>query len=265
MVKRTLSAIVMALIFIPLIIAGDKVWALAVSVLALFAFKEIINLLESHNKIPSAILLLSSIFLLVLVLSNYGVNSFSVVVPYKVLILLIMILLLPILINYSKYKYTSNDAFYLFGIILFLGIAFNSMIIIRNKNIFLFIYLLLISLGTDTFSYIFGSLFGKHKLAPNISKNKTIEGAILGSLSGSALAVTFYYFNIGDLELLSLVLSTYVLSIIGIIGDLIFSKIKRENNIKDYSNIIPGHGGILDRLDSTLFVFMFYVLLMNFF
>ena len=60
MVKRTLSAIVMALIFIPLIIAGDKVWALAVSVLALFAFKEIINLLESHNKIPSAILLLSS-------------------------------------------------------------------------------------------------------------------------------------------------------------------------------------------------------------
>ena len=125
----------------------------------------------------------------------------------------------------------------------------------------LIILCFLISWMTDTGAYFTGRLFGKHKLAPNISPKKTWEGAIGGfifcmlSVSGVAYLLTGPL-NIlpFDVNWIYLLVITAAGSVISMIGDLSFSVIKRAFNIKDFGNIMPGHGGVLDRFDSSLFV-----------
>ena len=111
---------------------------------------------------------------------------------------------------------------------------------------------------------IIGNLIGRHQLTP-ISPKKTIEGALGGVIGGTIAASLFYINVINNLHPIQVIIMTITLSIIAQIGDLIFSKIKRENNIKDFSNLIPGHGGILDRLDSIIFTVLFYIIIINIF
>ena len=125
--------------------------------------------------------------------------------------------------------------------------------------------MLLITVITDTFALITGKLIGKHKLAPNISPNKTIEGSLGGSILGTFVASAYYLTVIdGGKSLLLVILITFVLSVIGQIGDLVFSAIKRYYKQKDFSDLIPGHGGILDRFDSLIFVVLAFILLIDF-
>ncbi|MBP9987897.1 MAG: phosphatidate cytidylyltransferase [Ruminococcus sp.] len=115
---------------------------------------------------------------------------------------------------------------------------------------------------SDVFAYFCGMAFGKHKMTPIVSPKKTWEGAIGGILVTAAVNVGFYFlFNskfIGTeampWEWYAVIPISVVLSIISIFGDLSASVIKRQNGIKDYGNLIPGHGGIMDRFDSMLFV-----------
>lgn len=114
---------------------------------------------------------------------------------------------------------------------------------------------LLVVMGCDTFAYFVGSNFGKHKLYPAVSPNKSIEGAV-GGLVGSVLAVllagsTF----LPQIGVVDGVLIGLLLGVIGQLGDLFESLLKRACGVKDSGNMIPGHGGILDRLDSLLFAF----------
>lgn len=111
----------------------------------------------------------------------------------------------------------------------------------------------LISWGTDTFAYLFGIIFGKHKLCPSISPKKTIEGA-LGGIFGSLILLNLFNYFVLKNNIVFVTLSVIILSIVAQIGDLFASKIKREMGIKDFSNIIKGHGGFLDRFDSIIFV-----------
>lgn len=112
---------------------------------------------------------------------------------------------------------------------------------------------ILASWGTDTFAYVFGMLFGKHKLIPSVSPKKTVEGAVGGSLSGAILtAVLFSYWNLPNPLLAALLV--LVASVFAQFGDLFASKIKRNSGLKDYGRIFLGHGGVLDRFDSMLFV-----------
>jgi phosphatidate cytidylyltransferase len=135
------------------------------------------------------------------------------------------------------------------------------MILISDSNINYLIYLVLITTITDSFAYFTGYLIGQHKLCEKISPNKTIEGAIGGVLIGTIIPTLFYLYLIdSNINILLIVVITFVLSIIGQLGDLFFSSVKRHYNIKDFSNLIPGHGGILDRLDSLIFVVITFVL-----
>ncbi|WP_051591862.1 phosphatidate cytidylyltransferase [Mesoplasma syrphidae] len=137
---------------------------------------------------------------------------------------------------------------------------------------------------TDTFAYLGGSKFGKHKLSPRISPNKSWEGAIIGTAAATLIGITFsvsllfiedtqkfaplfgVLYTLINAEtawipVLIFIFMTVAISITGQLGDLLFSAIKRNLGIKDYSNLIPGHGGILDRLDSFYLVFfMIYIL-----
>ena len=114
---------------------------------------------------------------------------------------------------------------------------------------------------TDIFAMLGGKYFGKHKMCPKLSPKKTWEGAISGTLCGSVVGIVFYSLLVGNLTF-RVVIITILLSIVGQMGDLVMSKIKRENEIKDFSNIMPGHGGILDRIDSIIFVFLMYMFLL---
>mgnify|MGYP003308437253 CR=1 FL=1 len=117
---------------------------------------------------------------------------------------------------------------------------------------------MLITILTDTFAFIVGSLIGKHKLCPAVSPKKSWEGSIAGSLLGTFIASTFYHYMVSPVTI-KIILITLLLSVLGQMGDLVFSRIKRDNEIKDFSNIMPGHGGILDRFDSLIFVILAYI------
>tara|TARA_B100000676_G_C17401530_1_gene495220 strand:+ start:174 stop:548 length:375 start_codon:yes stop_codon:yes gene_type:complete len=105
--------------------------------------------------------------------------------------------------------------------------------------------------ATDTGAYTVGKMFGKHKLIPSISPNKTWEGAIGGYIVGTLIGGGIIY--ILNIHFSTSLIVLLVCPITAIIGDIIESQIKRKLSVKDMSNILPGHGGILDRIDSILF------------
>ena len=134
----------------------------------------------------------------------------------------------------------------------------------RDASIYKCIYIFIISFITDTYAYIGGRLIGKNHFT-DISPKKTIEGCLVGALTGTFIGTMFYTTLIGDLSLIKIIIMSFILTIISEIGDLVFSSIKRYFDKKDYSNLIPGHGGILDRFDSVLFVSLSLALIQSIF
>ena len=263
MKTRIISALVALAIIVPLLIIGGKAFTIAAGILAVLAYKEIIDLKESHKKIPVCIQVIGLMDLLLLVFSEFDGYSIMFGVTYKGIALTLVSLLLPVVL-YKEDSYTTKDAFYMIGSILLLGTVFNVFILLRALSLNTIIYLALIATMTDTFAMVIGSLIGKHKMIPGVSPNKTWEGSIAGSLVGTIIAVIFYSNLIGSFSI-KLLIGTLLLSVAGQFGDLVFSKIKRENKIKDFGNIMPGHGGILDRLDSLIFIVLTYVILFSMF
>ncbi len=260
MLKRILSAIVLCLIFIPLFLAGGKAFMLGVGIVSLLAFKEMLDLKKSHSKIPSGILLIAMASLIYFVLSDFE-NG----LPLLLLAVLSIIFLLPTLFHFKSGEYETRDAFYLIGLLMFLGMSFHSIILLREQNFLEMCYVVMIPILTDTFALIFGKAFGKRKISPEISPNKTYAGCIGGTFFGSVVPTIFYYFMISKETIFFILLLSILLSFMGQLGDLVFSKIKRENGIKDFSHLIPEHGGILDRFDSLIFVVLTFMVWKGFF
>lgn len=107
----------------------------------------------------------------------------------------------------------------------------------------------------DNTAYMVGSLFGKHKLCPYISPNKTVEGAVSGVVGGALGGVIVYFAQKLwglDVSLVTLIAVCFIAGIVGQFGDLLASTFKRWAGVKDYSNLFPGHGGVMDRLDSAM-------------
>lgn len=117
----------------------------------------------------------------------------------------------------------------------------------------------LISFGTDTFAFFTGKLIGKHKLIPKLSPNKTVEGAIGGVIGASAVALLANHALEISLDFTHIIVIGVCGSIASQIGDLFASKIKRFCEIKDFGNIMPGHGGIIDRMDSIIAVTLLFI------
>ena len=114
----------------------------------------------------------------------------------------------------------------------------------------------IIAFGTDIFAYFSGMLLGKHKLCPTLSPKKTVEGAVGGMVGAMVLSLLFGFFFLEEGHAFNFwfVLMALIGSVIAQLGDLSASAFKRQMGIKDYGNLIPGHGGVLDRFDSVLFV-----------
>lgn len=126
----------------------------------------------------------------------------------------------------------------------------------RSTSLLIPIYPFIVAWCCDTFSYIFGKIFGRHKICPSISPGKSWEG-LLGGLFGVVLLNTFFYtFNSRWL------LCGVLLTISAFLGDIFISYLKRKSKLKDVSLLLPGHGGILDRFDSVFFVVVVFCVLL---
>jgi len=128
---------------------------------------------------------------------------------------------------------------------------FLSHIALLNESIYIWL-VFITAFATDTFAYFIGIKFGKKKLCPELSPKKSVEGSIAGVIGSLIVTIAFSYIFKLDNKFMLYIMSI-ICSIMAQFGDLTASKIKRIAGIKDYGNIIPGHGGILDRFDSILF------------
>lgn len=262
MKTRIISAIVLIAIFVPLIIIGGIPFSITVGIVSALAFKEVIDLRKKEKDIPSLIKVVGIGCLLLLIFLSHNDYLLNLGLSYKALGLISLTLLIPTIFFKDTNRYTTKDAFYLMGWTLVLGIFFNSLIVLVNYNVLYLVFLLLITTLNDAFALIFGKLIGKHKLIPSVSPNKTWEGSICGCIVGTFVAVMFYINILNpQVGLLKIILVVLLLSVMGQIGDLVFSKIKREAKIKDFSNLIPGHGGVLDRFDSLILVVITYLII----
>lgn len=263
MKQRIISALIALLIVVPIIIKGRDIFNIGVYVVALLALKEFIDIKETKKQIPLFIKIMSVVFYTVMILSSFNNTSLTLSMDYRLISGLFLSFLLPTVLYHDREKYSINDALYLMGGIFFLAVVMILLLNVRTTSLSLLIYLGLITTMTDTFAYITGLLIGKTKLLESISPKKTWEGTIGGTLFGTFISTMFYITVINsNANIIKIILISGFLSVLASLGDLVFSAIKRYYGKKDFSNLMPGHGGILDRLDSLIFVllgFMFFI------
>lgn len=263
MKKRVISAFVAFLIVIPLLIIGGYAYKLGVITLGVIALFEIIKAKSNKKNIPLLVKIMVMFTFILTMLVNIN-NNFVLNIDYKYLILNALLLFLPLVIYNDDKKYGIEDAAYLFTFSTFLVLGFNALMMIREYNVYYLMFLLVVTITSDTFAFFVGKLIGKHKMCPSISPNKTIEGFLGGLLFSTFITTSIYYVTFeytGNIILL--ILFVMLLSVVSTLGDLFFSYIKRHYDIKDFGNIMPGHGGILDRVDSLLFVLLTFCLIVS--
>ncbi len=121
----------------------------------------------------------------------------------------------------------------------------------EGRNVFLIAYLIFVVQISDVLQYAWGKLFGRHPIAPGVSPSKTVEGFIGGVLSATAIGAALWWMT--PFGPLGSALMAFAVTLMGFLGGLVMSAIKRDRGIKDWGHLIPGHGGFIDRLDSVLF------------
>lgn len=248
MKKRLFGGALVVSILLFAFFGGNVIFKIIMTIISMLGLKELIDIKYKKKNIP-VIKIISYILLGIFMLNGivYKLNITSMI------ILTLLLLILPVIFYNDKDKYNINDSMYFIGIILLLGLAFNNISAMREVNIYKCIYIFIIAFITDTYAFIGGNLIGKHKFT-DISPKKTIEGCVTGIVVGTFVGSMFYISLVGSMSILKIIFMSLILTILSEIGDLVFSSIKRYYDKKDYSNIIPGHGGILDRFDSVIFV-----------
>ncbi|MDQ0230501.1 phosphatidate cytidylyltransferase [Metabacillus malikii] len=254
MKQRILTAVLAAAVFLPFVIYGELPFTIMVYLLGSIALYELLKMKKiSLVSIPGIV---SLIILWVLLLPTNYLSILGDKFSKDEFALLALLLLLTYTVV-TKNKFTFEDVGFLVIAIFYLGIGFYFLIETRNipvHGLELVFFALLLIWVTDSGAYFVGRAMGKKKLWPEISPNKTVEGAVGGVLFAVLFACIYHYFT-GVLDnYVTVTFITILLSIFGQIGDLVESALKRHYQVKDSGNILPGHGGILDRFDSLLFV-----------
>src|SRR5699024_10426524 len=212
------------ILFIPLTLYGDWPFSIFVYLIASIGLWELLRMKETQKYLFPTLL---SVAMLWIILAPVSISeSFTWFIDSE-------ISLIFVLIFYSFFHETIHSIY---------GLA-------------AMLYSLFSVWATDTGAYFFGKAFGKHKLWPKISPNKTVEGAVGGIILAVIIAIVFNLVHPFNYTLVTIIGVTILASIFGQIGDLVESAFKRHFQVKDSGTILPGHGGILDRFDSIMFVF----------
>lgn len=264
--KRIIASIIGLPLVIFCIVYGGlflKALVLAVSLMGMFEF----NLAFSKDVKP--VHFIGYIFAVYFVFNSgditYQTNYMNIFVSLFILTLLVY----TVIFNSSNKVMDTLTTFFGFFYVCFIFVHID---LIRNHALGLyFVWLVFISAwGSDTGAYFVGLKFGKHKLIPSLSPKKTVEGAVGGVISAAALAFVYgliinRFFDIDNTSIIYIYpIIGFAGSILGQIGDLAASAMKRYAKIKDFGKIIPGHGGILDRFDSVLLTApaVYYIMLL---
>ena len=254
--KRTLSGIIYIALLVGAILFSKATFLILFAVFFLLAVNEFCNLYKI-NKISGYILAIVFATSLIF-LDNNNLNSiYFIVVPFSIYLIVDLFKNKPFKIPTSLLQYI-----HLLGYVVLPFLIITQLLYVKSQYTPMLLLSIFIMIWcNDTFAYICGKLLGKHKLYEKISPKKTIEGFVGGIVFTQIAAFILYKFTHTNTPLLFWLLVGFSISVLGTIGDLIESKYKRQANVKDSGNIMPGHGGILDRLDSILFVAPFLFLI----
>jgi phosphatidate cytidylyltransferase len=298
MKKRAVTGIVLFLILIPIVSIEEllPLFQVVMTFFVVVASSEMIRMYETEKRFTKIVKIGIVFLTLATFFSVGGVINFAGEIQnplqakgvLNITIPLLTLILFSFLVFFREFN--GEDVGKALTVINYVGLGAASIVILRFLGVRFIVYLLLISSLTDTFAYLFGVKFGRHKLIPHISPKKTWEGAVGGAVLATVIASIFALFYgsffvpgtlLGDtlnasgeqtllanfsslgestslwVQALVLVPVTFLASIFAQIGDLVASKLKRTYGIKDFGTILPGHGGLLDRFDSILFVAMF--------
>lgn len=260
MKKRIISALVAVLICAPFLYFGGMPLYVLALVIGLLGYREWLNLI-TQNKV---LRMMGYFIFVIIIASNLYKTSFVSLLDYRMLGLILLLMACISLLQYKNKEIKFPTYFYVLGMTLLLACSFSAMIIIRNMSLAYFLFLISITILNDVFAHLIGTMWGCHPLS-DISPHKTLEGSLGGLCFGVVgSSILFLILINSEITLFFLVIITIFLSIISQLGDLFFSQIKRYYKIKDFGNIMPGHGGILDRLDSFIFVALAFTFLFPF-
>ena len=265
MKQRVITGVLFAIIFIgAILLINTIVFPIFVAILSGIAVWEIEKAVGLKNKFIMILSLAVSVCIPFLFEFGVSISVGGFGGIYVVAVLILMLL------QYEKTRF--QEAVMAIFASVCVPYAFSVMIIFRDideyidgyskvEGIYLLIFSFFASWMTDIFAYFIGSKFGKHKLCPKISPKKSVEGAI-GGIAGAVLLNVlllfvfkkFIFEGEARLSYIDVVLLSIILSVVSMFGDLAASTIKRNFGIKDFGKLLPGHGGIMDRFDSALFV-----------
>ncbi len=265
--KRLIFGILYVAIIVFATMVNEKIFFFVFLGFLLFCIYEFKNILKIKNNLPYILGIVAYYFSSIVNKINASFNNLRIV-----FIILIILLFIPFITTlFSKNKQTKKELNNFTLLFVYIIVPFMLLLQIPemtnsekfNGKIVLGIFILIWT--NDTFAYIVGQKIGKTKLFERISPKKTIEGFVGGLIFSMIFSyiLSTYFINLTFLNWLIIAL---IVSIFGTIGDLIESMFKREANLKDSSNLIPGHGGFLDRLDSFIFAIPFifiYILLIS--
>ncbi|MBR6720377.1 MAG: phosphatidate cytidylyltransferase [Clostridia bacterium] len=261
MKQRIIAAIIMIPAVVLLLLAGKTALVVAVALIALMSVYEICAAygFNKIEKLPVLIYIMLSVPIVFVVKSGVIIDKTGLDLLSLILTVYIMLGFILMLIFNEKVKMRDMFSSLLVSCLLVYFLSYAVKIRTEKELGAYLIWAILVgACFTDTFALFGGKFFGKRKLAPKISPKKTVEGSVSG-LIGSVLMMMIYGFIVTLINkditanYLHLAMLGFLTSIFSQIGDLSLSAIKREAGIKDYGNLIPGHGGILDRLDSIIF------------
>ena len=254
-IKRITSGLLgFPLVLIILLIGNKYIVDIALAIIALLAMNEYFNAVQKVSNPVRWVGYLScfSIALIHLVPAEALTMVVTLSVPTILLILFAQVIATEMRTTFKDIAYTFLGIFYVVFFMIFVALIDG----MQNGKILIW-YAIIAAWGTDIFAYFIGKHFGKHKFSKEKNK-KSIEGCIAGTVGAILLMLLYTYvantfwgmnYSYGFIAMISV-----ILSLIGQIGDFAASSIKRYVDIKDYSNLIPGHGGMLDRIDSLIFL-----------
>lgn len=254
MLKRTITAIVAFAAFFPFLYFSDTfMLPLAMSVLSLAAAYEMIGCVGlRHNAwiaVPSY-LMATALPQIPRISERPMELVFALCIVYMIIVFAATV--------FSRGKLDFSIAVSAFTCVFYVSTSFTAIVFLRDVGKYFYLLVFIGAWSSDTFAYITGRLFGKHKLIPEVSPKKTVEGSIGGIVFAGiayvifALVIQKFFDPSVSPNYPVMMLAGAVAAVISQIGDLIASVIKRRFGIKDYGWIFPGHGGIMDRFDSVL-------------
>lgn len=283
MLKRIITAAIGLALFLPTVFLSGKIPLLFISVIAVLAFIAEYEICGCFGVRKALVISIPTYVFSILAMGYVAYFTyFSKQTPNVAIIVTALFLYLFTVFAgtmFSDGRARFSQAASTVGATIYALVGFSSMILTRymaspgtfgfSINGFGVYYLFLIFIGvwmTDSGAYFVGSALGKHKLIPDVSPHKTVEGAIggiLGAIIGYVIYALVLTFAFGiKVNYIYLIILAVVVSIIDQIGDLIASFMKREQGIKDFGKIFPGHGGVMDRFDSSIAVapFVFFII-----